>query len=275
METYKGMDGMKTGYVGPSGFNLVASAVQKDHRLIGVVFGGKSTASRNSHMAALLDRGFDRVGDIRIAKANTQQAPVPATKPLVSDKELIAANAITSPSPSSGITAAALNPANDAPPVPPKKPAILVAINTLNKAAPGEVKLASLAPVVDPDKFGELVGEGDIDPAETRRIETGLVAASAIRGEELKNERMLTAPTADDTWSIQIGAYSSRATSDQAIHAAAKKLPVALSGNPAIAPLKIKDGWVFRARLGGYSREEAFQACKYVKDCMPVAPQNN
>ena len=33
METYKGMDGMKTGYVGTSGFNLVASAVRNDRTI--------------------------------------------------------------------------------------------------------------------------------------------------------------------------------------------------------------------------------------------------
>ena len=58
MNTYPGMDGMKSGYVEASGFNLVASAVRDNHRLIGVVFGGKSASSRNAQMAALLDASF-------------------------------------------------------------------------------------------------------------------------------------------------------------------------------------------------------------------------
>ena len=87
--------------------------------------------------------------------------------------------------------------------------------------------------------------------------------------------RLLTAPAADDTWSVQIGAFSSRAASDRAIGEAARKIPASLGGSPAIAPLKVKDGWVFRARLSGYSREKAFHACKYVQECMPIAPQNN
>jgi hypothetical protein len=32
---------------------------------------------------------------------------------------------------------------------------------------------------------------------------------------------------------------------------------------------------MFRARLSGYTRAQAFKACTYIKDCMPVAPQNN
>jgi D-alanyl-D-alanine carboxypeptidase len=262
METYKGMDGMKTGYVGPSGFNLVASAVRKDRRLIGVVFGGRTTASRNAHMAELLDRGFDKTYDIRIAKADKQASPPHETPAGISEN--------------SGITVANLDP-KTVPPVPPRKPVILTALNTLNKVTPtgGQVKLASFSPI-DTSRYGELAGEGDIDPAETRRIETGLVAASAIRGSEMNaNNRLLTAPAADDKWSVQIGAFSSRAASDRAIGNAVRKLPASIGGSPAIAPLKVKDGWVFRARLGGYSREQAFRACKYIQECMPVAPQNN
>lgn len=37
---YNGMDGIKTGYIQASGFNLLASAKRRDKRLIGVVFGG-------------------------------------------------------------------------------------------------------------------------------------------------------------------------------------------------------------------------------------------
>jgi len=58
MERYPGMDGMKTGYVAASGFNLVSSAVQNGTRLIGVVFGGRTAALRDDYMAGLLDRSF-------------------------------------------------------------------------------------------------------------------------------------------------------------------------------------------------------------------------
>jgi D-alanyl-D-alanine carboxypeptidase len=58
MERYEGMDGIKTGYIRASGFNLVASAVRDDTRLIGVVFGGHSTIARDNQMALLLDNAF-------------------------------------------------------------------------------------------------------------------------------------------------------------------------------------------------------------------------
>ena len=58
MENYPGMDGIKTGFINSSGFNLVASASRGGHRIIGVVFGGPSAARRDDHMRALLDDGF-------------------------------------------------------------------------------------------------------------------------------------------------------------------------------------------------------------------------
>jgi D-alanyl-D-alanine carboxypeptidase len=61
MERYDGMDGIKTGYIRASGFNLVASAMRGDTRLIGVVFGGPSTTARDNQMALLLDNGFTQM----------------------------------------------------------------------------------------------------------------------------------------------------------------------------------------------------------------------
>jgi len=60
MEWYEGTDGIKTGYIGASGFNLVASVKRNNRRLIGVVFGGTSAPARDRHMAKLLDAAFAR-----------------------------------------------------------------------------------------------------------------------------------------------------------------------------------------------------------------------
>jgi len=67
---YDGLDGIKTGYIRASGFNLVASAVRDGRRLIGVVFGGRSPSHRNGHMANLLNKGFAALNpDVRVAEA--------------------------------------------------------------------------------------------------------------------------------------------------------------------------------------------------------------
>lgn len=58
LASYKGADGIKTGYTSAAGFNLTASAQRGDKRIIATVFGGKSTASRNARVAELMDLGF-------------------------------------------------------------------------------------------------------------------------------------------------------------------------------------------------------------------------
>ncbi|MBX3477897.1 MAG: serine hydrolase [Brevundimonas sp.] len=70
-----GYDGMKTGYTNASGYNLAASAVRDGRRLITVVLGGRSSASRNAHVAELMDVGFD----VERMRAQGQLIPVAQT----------------------------------------------------------------------------------------------------------------------------------------------------------------------------------------------------
>ncbi|WP_236037798.1 D-alanyl-D-alanine carboxypeptidase family protein [Belnapia arida] len=62
LQEYDGADGIKTGYVNDSGFNLVASAQRDGVRLIAAVFGGQTSRERDRHMMALLDQGFGQMG---------------------------------------------------------------------------------------------------------------------------------------------------------------------------------------------------------------------
>ncbi len=58
MSWYEGADGIKTGFISAAGFNLAASAVRDNRRLIGVVLGGPSPVARDHYMAKLLDAAF-------------------------------------------------------------------------------------------------------------------------------------------------------------------------------------------------------------------------
>src|SRR5262244_389795 len=55
---YPGADGMNTGFICASGFNLVATATRDGKRLIAVVLGAPSSAARAVKAAQLLERGF-------------------------------------------------------------------------------------------------------------------------------------------------------------------------------------------------------------------------
>ncbi|PSJ40110.1 D-alanyl-D-alanine carboxypeptidase [Zobellella taiwanensis] len=76
VRNYPGVDGMKTGYIRASGFNVATSAERDERRVIGVVMGGKTAQSRDQHMASLLDRSISRA--TRIAKVSAEQAPAAA-----------------------------------------------------------------------------------------------------------------------------------------------------------------------------------------------------
>ncbi len=60
LASYRGADGIKTGYTRAAGFNLVASAERGNERIIATVFGGQSVSSRNARVAELLDLGFKK-----------------------------------------------------------------------------------------------------------------------------------------------------------------------------------------------------------------------
>lgn len=79
MGEYDGMDGIKTGYINASGFNLAASAKRDNVRLIGVVFGGRSAVTRNAHMRELLDAGFEKVRTMPELRNAGTSVPVTTT----------------------------------------------------------------------------------------------------------------------------------------------------------------------------------------------------
>src|SRR5437660_1620846 len=85
LDWYDGADGIKTGYIGASGFNLAASAVRNGHRLMGVVMGGVSAGSRDREMAALLDQGFAEVGAGATLVAR-REAPAPVVAETETDQ---------------------------------------------------------------------------------------------------------------------------------------------------------------------------------------------
>ncbi|MBF0109846.1 MAG: D-alanyl-D-alanine carboxypeptidase [Magnetococcales bacterium] len=71
MSRYQGMDGIKTGFIRASGFNLVASTVRGSDRLIAVVFGGRSAVERDNRMAALLDQSFAQLQNTNGRRVDT------------------------------------------------------------------------------------------------------------------------------------------------------------------------------------------------------------
>lgn len=87
LSSYRGADGIKTGYTNAAGYNLVASARRGGKRIVAALFGGKSSKWRNARMAKLLDKGFARartkVARVppRVRRTLVARAPLPPPKP--------------------------------------------------------------------------------------------------------------------------------------------------------------------------------------------------
>jgi len=61
LKKYPGADGIKTGYIRSSGYNLAASASKNGRRLIAIVTGAKNPKQRDRHIATLLNKSFQKI----------------------------------------------------------------------------------------------------------------------------------------------------------------------------------------------------------------------
>ena len=75
VRSYDGADGLKTGYIRASKFNLAASAKRDGRRLFAVVFGASSPDRRDRQMANLLDGSFLEIAKTRIASITPPPEP--------------------------------------------------------------------------------------------------------------------------------------------------------------------------------------------------------
>ena len=66
LKSYNGADGIKTGYIYASGFQLALSAVRNDKRLIGIYFGGDTAKHRDNTLRFLMDKGFNKLEDDKL-----------------------------------------------------------------------------------------------------------------------------------------------------------------------------------------------------------------
>ena len=71
---YEGADGLKTGFICDSGFNVVASATRDGRQLMAVVLGESSGHERSIRAASLLDHGFMNYGWKVLFNSPTQDA---------------------------------------------------------------------------------------------------------------------------------------------------------------------------------------------------------
>ncbi|MET0156180.1 MAG: D-alanyl-D-alanine carboxypeptidase family protein [Rickettsiales bacterium] len=154
---YAWVDGLKTGFVNASGFNLVTSAYKNNRRLIGVVMGGNTAGERDSFMVSMLNDAFN--GSNVAANNNNRLrvnngASAVAMASAVSGAASLPAPALKlKPDLSSFAVAAASNDVDPdvtmqlKPSVPSRRPAVAAAAP---RYMPAPIQVASVAPPRSP-----------------------------------------------------------------------------------------------------------------------------
>lgn len=237
MARIPGADGMKTGYIRASGFNLITSAKRRGKSLIGVVMGGKTSKSRDNEMVRLVEKSFAKM--IRV-KGRRQfvlgGTPVPKSKPVVKQASVALAKNI-SRTPEKVITQAQAAVIELASPAQPEKAEVVV------KSLP---KLASAAQSV----------QGQFTPV-SYQLPTSEVPSQAV---SVKTSN--ANPSAP--WGIQVGAYRNKEEAEEAVSAAMRKAPDLLRSARINVQdtLKINGKILHRARLADMQRSQARLACK-------------
>lgn len=245
----KGVDGIKTGYIRASGFNLVTSVQDNGRSVVAVVMGGQSARSRDNHMAELIRDHLPR------ASRGGGGSNVVASRQVTPDTPVTAATAFSLPSrnipmPSyrpAGttelpVTAYAAAPARAMPPMPIPAPTPAAPVTAASSVPVPPLPVAS-APV--PTTLDERLG---------------VAAANAV-------DPVVTASTRPDGWAVQIGSSPSQGDAFAALVRAGKDASGILGNASAfIEEFDNKGTTYYRARFGGFgSKDQAWNACNALK----------
>lgn len=271
MSQFAGMDGIKTGFIRAAGFNLAASAVRNNWRLIGVVMGGTSAYSRDLQMAALLNRTFAQGPgdtDIQLADAAHQ---IPAHQITVGDQltPRAAASGTLVIDPQVGSTQAANIPASEP------------SLNT--QIAQAQTAQAQIAPVQSAQAQTTQAQTAQAQPADsfTVRAAQTLKHFSPIGRAEAATPTLPrhNAAAGVGKWSIQVGAFDHQDDAQKAADSALAKLPGgAVLSAAVVAPNESENSPYYRALVTNFSAREAQQACHLLhrahRGCVLVSPSS-
>jgi D-alanyl-D-alanine carboxypeptidase len=244
MKRFPGMDGLKTGYTDASGFNLVASAVRDNRRVIVVMFGGRTAKARDQQVADLMNRGLAMLSRDEMT---TQVASADTTNAVEQAK----ANAL----------AAANSNAN------PMTPDSHVTQLVSQKTSVQDVIKNSQTTASQQNDFVRNVASTNPNTGAVQN----LAIPTAYRAATASAEPIsyVTPTTAGGNWGIQVGAYGDPGLGRNALQLVKQQLGNILSsGQPVVIPTRTANGMMYRARLVGLSADNAAKACAKLTDCL-------
>ena len=247
MLRYSGADGIKTGFINMSGFNVVTSVRRNGRNLVGVVMGGGNAAARDDRMISLLESSQDVLAARGNQIANIQHRNLP--KPLASaqpappqpapvPQPVIADRGIVSAAPAAATPAAEVQPPvriiqATTPVVPAPQPAVIA----VRPAVPVNAPFATLS-------------------ESNARYSTQSSSPTMV----------VTKPMNDidvNRWGIQVGAFEDRTQAEQAARKAFSIASTNLQGSRlAVNGSDAANKTIHRARLENLTEDQARKACQ-------------
>jgi D-alanyl-D-alanine carboxypeptidase len=247
MLRYAGADGIKTGYINASGFNVVTSVQRNGRTLIGAVFGGNNASARDDRMIALLEQTEAKLmarGNM-IANLQPQNLPNPIAR--------AAAPVVQAQAP-------APVPQPVAAPTPPSPQVAMRDVNDVN-ARDVNARPASM-PVV-------IRGASQPVPISTKvpaRSPFAVMEASDVRNMRAQREQVAQGDTDADSvfrWGIQVGAFENKTQAEDAAKKAYSIAFTALrSSRIAVKGADASSKTIHRARLENLTEDQARDACQ-------------
>ncbi len=255
--SYRGADGIKTGYTRAAGYNLVASAERRGERVIATVFGGRSVSWRNARVAELLDMGFDR--------SPSRVAVVKPRRPVVGGEALPGKVVRTT-----GLVTRSPRPLGR--PVETPDEGVLVAMNegitdALAEVAVSDTTITVPEPAPPAVQAASLAG-AFLRPAPRPRAEAVEIAEAE---EPVVVTRLST--SGGQHWAINVGRYTTRDEAERVLLQTAL-VEISTLDDALRKVVRSPQGW--EANFVGLSEERAELACRRLHaqnvNCIPVGP---
>lgn len=266
----KGVDGIKTGYIRASGFNLVTSVKRDGKHIIAAVFGGKTAHKRNAHMRSIISRALKQASKhktrkpVLIAKPRPVLRPsLPAQKPVL-DQRIEVGRADPPPRQRATVEIAKVRRHDVMQPPPLAVPA---ATNT-----EADEPSRGRRPGTLQDQLAALLANSGISSLSENREQ-------GSAGQEIAAANGAKVGGSDSRgYLIQVGAFASQREAEAQLSAVAQRADQVLEGY-ARRTETVKSGsrTIYRARFAGFDASSATAACTELRrrsiDCFVAKSQ--
>jgi D-alanyl-D-alanine carboxypeptidase len=266
-----GVDGIKTGYIHESGFNIITSVRRGNRHLVAVVFGGRTASARDARVISLINNNINVAAAKRTAPLVVEgwETAVAHAK---AKEEVAAAVPTPHASPARSIAA-------PPPPTPgstdPIKP---VPVKTVT-VQPGVMHTASLSPLPSTNRklspAPVTANPAIVTTVATVKRNTPTPPAKPVKPAQVASAGAnVPVPAAAQElaakprggWMIQVGAFDVEKDAKERLSVAQAKATAQLGdASPFTEPVAKGDKTLYRARFAGLDKSQAETACKHLK----------